>query len=197
MEIMPLLTDSNLHEELEFKDIDHSNQRLYGVKFELCTFINCDFSKTDMAESTFIDCTFISCNLSLANVKQTAFNEVKFKKCKLLGIDFSKCRDFLLAFSFDECILSSCSFASLKIGGTRFNKCMMHDTQFVNTELVGCTFDGCDMTNTFFDHSNLEKADFRNAENYSIDPEINRMKGTIFSRLGLDGLLNKYKLDVR
>lgn len=191
-----MITDSNLHEEIEFKNLDHSNLRLYGIKFELCTFVNCDFSKSDMAESTFIDCKFVNCNLSLANVNHTAFNNASFNKCKLLGIDFSKCRDFLLAFSFYECILSSCVFSNLKIGGTIFEKCIMHDTQFVNTELIGCSFDECDLKNTFFDHSNLEKADFRNALNFAIDPEINKMKGAKFSRIGLEGLLFKYKLDL-
>lgn len=72
----------------------------------------------------------------------------------------------------------------------------MHDTQFVNTELKGCSFDECDLKNTFFDHSNLEKADFTTALNYTIDPEINRMKNAKFSHFGLEGLLTKYKLTV-
>ncbi|MER3329502.1 MAG: pentapeptide repeat-containing protein, partial [Candidatus Kapaibacterium sp.] len=139
----------------------------------------------------------VNCNLSLANVTKTAFNEIHFTKCKLLGIDFSKCREFLLAFSFSDCILSSCSFANLKIGGTKFDNCVMHDAQFVNTELIGCTFEGCDLRDAFFDHSTLNKADFMNANNYAIDPEINRMKGAIFSRIGLEGLLMKYGMDIR
>jgi uncharacterized protein YjbI with pentapeptide repeats len=73
----------------------------------------------------------------------------------------------------------------------------MHDTQFVNTELIGCSFDDCDLRDAFFDHSTLNKADFRNANNFAIDPEINRMKGAIFSRISLEGLLVKYGMDIR
>ena len=73
----------------------------------------------------------------------------------------------------------------------------MHDTQFVNTELIGCIFDECDLKDEYFDHSNLNKADFRNAINFTIDPEINKMKGAIFSRIGLEGLLLKYGLDIK
>lgn len=194
---MSILLEKELHEEVEFKNLIYTNERLYGIKFELCTFVNCDFTKTDMANSTFIECKFVNCNLSLVSVKSTAFNDVKFTKCKLLGIDFSKCRDFLLSFGFDGCILSSCSFANMKIGKTVFENCIMHDTQFVNTELISCTFDGCDLQNAYFSQSNLDKADFRNANNFTIDPEINRMKNSIFSRVGLEGLLVKYKIDMR
>ena len=191
------ITESSYHEDVEFKNIVHSRQKLIGMKFENCRFINCDFSHTDMTDSTFVECTFVNCNLSLAKVTKTAFNVVRFTKCKLLGIDFSKCRDFLLSFGFTDCILSSCSFANLKIGGTQFEKCIMHDTQFVNTELIGCSFDDCDLRDAFFDHSTLNKADFRNAISFAIDPEINRMKGAIFSRISLEGLLVKYGMDIR
>jgi hypothetical protein len=45
-----------------------------------------------------------------------------------------------------------------------------------------------------FNHTNLEKVDFRSTFNYSIDPEVNRLKKTRFSSSGLAGLLNKYDL---
>jgi hypothetical protein len=43
-----------------------------------------------------------------------------------------------------------------------------------------------------FEESNLERADFRTASHYSIDPEMNKLKGAKFSLLGIPGLLDKY-----
>ena len=42
----------------------------------------------------------------------------------------------------------------------------------------------------------LEKADFRGAFNYSLDPELNRIKGARFSPAGLAGLLGKYGIRI-
>jgi fluoroquinolone resistance protein len=42
----------------------------------------------------------------------------------------------------------------------------------------------------------LEKADFRTAYNYSIDPEKNRIKKAKFSIFGVTGLLDKYDIEI-
>jgi hypothetical protein len=42
----------------------------------------------------------------------------------------------------------------------------------------------------------LEKADFRTAFNYSINPETNRIKKAKFSKEGLNGLLDKYDIEI-
>jgi hypothetical protein len=47
-----------------------------------------------------------------------------------------------------------------------------------------------------FEGTNLEKTDFRSAFNYSLDPEINRMKKARFSLPGVTGLLGKYGIEV-
>jgi len=48
--------------------------------------------------------------------------------------------------------------------------------------------------NATFDKTMLEKADFRTAYNYSIDPDNNRIKKAKFSQSGLGGLLHKYDI---
>jgi uncharacterized protein YjbI with pentapeptide repeats len=57
-------------------------------------------------------------------------------------------------------------------------------------------FDNCDFRGAIFDHTNIEKADLRTSYNYSIDPEINRIKKAKFSILGVSGLLNKYDIEI-
>jgi len=47
-----------------------------------------------------------------------------------------------------------------------------------------------------FDKATLEKADFRTAINYSIDPTNNRIKKAKFSLLGVVGLLDKFDISI-
>jgi len=47
-----------------------------------------------------------------------------------------------------------------------------------------------------FIHTNLEKADFRSAFNYSIDPETNRIRKARFSVPAVTGLLDKYDIEI-
>jgi uncharacterized protein YjbI with pentapeptide repeats len=58
------------------------------------------------------------------------------------------------------------------------------------------SFHGCDLLGATFLQTNLEKADFRNAVNYSLDPDQNKVKKARFSAEGLGGLLQKYGIEV-
>ena len=54
----------------------------------------------------------------------------------------------------------------------------------------------CHDTRATFSHTILEKADFRTSFNYSINPEINRIKKAKFSLIGIAGLLDKYDIEI-
>jgi len=62
--------------------------------------------------------------------------------------------------------------------------------------LTNAVFDNCNLSQAIFENTILEKTDFRTSYNYSIDPEINRIKKAMFSIAGLSGLLNKYDIDI-
>ena len=87
-------------------------------------------------------------------------------------------------------------FYNKKLKGTKFKNCSLHEVDFTETDLTNPTFDNCDLMGAIFRNSILEKADLRTAFHFSIDPEANRMKKAKFSRMGLDGLLHKYGIDV-
>jgi hypothetical protein len=53
------------------------------------------------------------------------------------------------------------------------------------------------LTGAVFDRTGLEKADFREALNFRIDPETNRIKGARFDLDGLPGLLVKWGIKVQ
>jgi uncharacterized protein YjbI with pentapeptide repeats len=84
----------------------------------------------------------------------------------------------------------------LKLKNTRFKKCSLQEVDFAGADLTNSAFDGCDLTRTIFDQTILEKADFRTAGNYSIDPTKNRMKKAKFSLPGVLGLLSKFNIEI-
>ena len=65
---------------------------------------------------------------------------------------------------------------------------------FSATDLSASNFANCDLSGAIFDNSILEKTDFRTAYNYSINPEINKIKKAKFSVSGIAGLLDKYDI---
>jgi uncharacterized protein YjbI with pentapeptide repeats len=66
----------------------------------------------------------------------------------------------------------------------------------VQTDFTNASFSECDLRNAIFENTILEKADFRSAINYTLDPEQNRIKGAKFSLQGLPGLLDRYKISI-
>jgi len=65
---------------------------------------------------------------------------------------------------------------------------------FSATDLTASSFLNCDLSRSIFQQTILEKADFRTANNYSLDPESNRIKNAKFSSSWIIGLLDKYKI---
>ena len=184
----------NFVDDTEYKGVDYSEKRLEIGEYDNCTFINCNFSNSDISNIAFIECEFIDCNMSSTRVKNTGFKTVKFTDCKLLGIKFHECDEFLLSMSFNNCQLNFASFYQLKIKNTLFKDCNLTETDFTETDLTNSLFDNCDLTNTVFNASIIEKVDFRTAYNYTIDLEVNKSKKTLFSLNGVQGLLEKYDI---
>jgi uncharacterized protein YjbI with pentapeptide repeats len=97
---------------------------------------------------------------------------------------------------FEVCNLNLSSFYKLKLKNMRFVNCTLHEVDFTEADLTASLFENCDLQRTLFANTNLEKADFRTAFNYSIDPELNRIKKARFSMPGVLGLLSKYNIDI-
>ena len=80
---------------------------------------------------------------------------------------------------------------------THFKNSSLHEVDFTRSDLSSALFDNCDLAKAIFDHTILEKADFRTSYNYSIDPEINRIKKAAFSLPAVTGLLTKYDIVIQ
>lgn len=183
-------------EEKTFNKDDFTKNALTKGEYEFCTFINCDFSGSDLADIKFSECEFIDCNLSLAKLTKTSFRDVKFRSGKMLGLRFENCSEFGLLFGFENCTLNHSSFYQTKLKKTSFKNSQLREVDFTECDLTGTVFDNCDLTMATFEQTILEKADFRTSFNYSIDPEVNRIKKAKFSLPGIAGLLDKYDIEI-
>ena len=190
--------DKNIinHENKEFKQIDYNEKKLRDREFFQCRFIACSFIKSDLKGNHFEDCTFENCNFSMTEIKGVSLRDCKFKGCKLLGIDFTQCNKFAFSLAFDHCILDYSSFYQTKLKNTNFLNCLLKEVDFSESDLTAAIFRNSDLMGAVFSSSILEKADFREAQNISINPEENKLKKAKFSTYQLEGLLHKYGLEI-
>ena len=183
-------------EEKTFDKSDFTQNPLPKGEYESCVFNNCSFSNADLTEVKFVECEFLGCNLSLATLTNTAFRDTKFKDCKMLGLHFENCNKFGLTMGFDNCIINHSSFYQTKQKKTTFKNSQLQEADFTECDLTSSVFENCDLARAAFYNTILEKADFRTSFNYSIDPEINRIKKAKFSLPGIVGLLYKYDIEI-
>lgn len=185
-----------IHIQKTFDKVIWIGKRINNREFEDCVFQNCDFSNSNFSNNTFMDCEFINCNLAMTDLTGTSLKTVRFKDCKLLGIHFSKCTDFLFTVNFQDCVLDYSSFANKKMPKTKFTTCSMKEVNFVGTNLTNSVFENCNLDNAVFNDTQLAGVDFTTAYNYKIDPEFNPMKKAKFSSQGISGLLDKYDIKI-
>lgn len=179
-----------------FEKLIYIDEKVNHKEFEDCIFKNCDFSNSDFSNNTFIDCEFIDCNLSMTKLAGTGLKTLAFRNCKLLGIQFHACDDFLFGVNFQDCMLDYASFANKKMPKTKFNSSSLKEVTFIGTDLTGSSFENCNLERAIFNDSILNGSDFTTAFNYTIDPEFNPMKKAKFSNQGIVGLLEKYDIKI-
>lgn len=114
----------------------------------------------------------------------------------MLGLHFSDCNTFIISLDFKDCHLNLSSFFKLKLKRTKFINCSLQEVDFAEADLSASLFSDCDLLGAVFENTGLEKVDFRTSRNYSLDPDLNRIKKAKFSMPGIAGLLDKYDIDV-
>ena len=187
----------NIIENTNFEKQNYSQVALTKAEYDNCKFVNCVFLDSDLSNVNFTECEFQDCDLSNVNLRHTVLNDVNFSNCKLLGLQFNHCSDFLFSVSFKECNLSLASFYQVKTKGTKFNTCALQQVDFTEAHLTNSQFNDCDFKAAIFERTILEKSDFRTSYNYVIDPEVNKIKKAKFSIPEVLGLLRKYNIEVK
>lgn len=186
----------NIFEDHHFEGTDYTQNGLEKGRYENCVFKDCLLSGSDLSEVVFLECTFRNCDLSMAALKKTALRDVRFQDCKLMGLHFDDCHDFLFKTAFEGCLMNYATFCQFGLKGTVFSHCNLEEADFTAADLTAAEFDHCDLTGAIFEDTILNKADFRTATNYAMDPEKNRLAGAKFSTPGVLGLLVKYGIEV-
>ncbi len=184
-------------EDQVFEKVNFSETPMDKGDYEQCRFEYCDFSNADLKNIHFYKCTFNECNLSMVNVAAVAMKDVQFTSCKMLGVHFENCSDFMFQVGFNNCVLNLSSFYKRQLKKAIFRGCTLHEVDFTDADATAAVFDNCDLTGAIFQDTVLEKADLRTAYNFSINPDINKIKKARFSVHGLVGLLDKYQLDIQ
>lgn len=185
-----------IHLHKTFEKVIYTGQKVASREFENCVFQNCDFSNTAFVSSTFMDCEFVDCNLSMLELSGSSLKNVTFTNCKLLGIAFHVCDDFLFQVRFENCVLDFASFANKKMPKTKFIASSLKEVSFVGAKLKQSDFEKCDLSGTIFNDTDLSECNFTTAKNFQIDPQFNLLKKARFSLNGIPGLLEKYDIKI-
>lgn len=189
--------ESNYHFEEEFYQVNFTeNQTLYG-DYESCKFSHCNFNAIDLSNLKFIDCEFIECNLSLVKLNETSFQQVLFKDSKMIGFNLETCNQFALNISFENCVLNDSSFYLLPLKKTKFSNTTLHNVDFSNTDLSHSFFINCDFSNAIFDQTDLRQTNLKTSYNFRINPNENQLKGAIFSKDNLEGLVQHLGIKIQ
>ena len=162
--------------------------------FEGCRFIHCDFGGTDLSGINFTECIFEDCNLSGCKILQTTFNDARFVRCKMLGLHFESASQYLFTVGFAHSTLDLCSFYQCKMKKTAFSQCSLQEVDFTESLLTEAVFEDCNLRDAKFENTVLEKADLRTAINYSINPDLNKIRKARFAYPAVLALLDKYDL---
>lgn len=183
-------------EDRRFDKEDFSKNMLPTGVYDNCVFNACNFEKAILSNCQFCDCNFTDCNLSMTDLGSAVLNDVRFVDCKMMGIHFDRCSEFIFLTAYKGCNLNHSSFYARKLKKTIFDNCTLQNADFTGSDLTSAIFNQCDLLNTKFENTVLEKADLRTSFNFAINPDQNRMKKAKFSLQGLPGLLHRYDLNI-
>ncbi len=197
MKIESDLLDNDFFEDEIFSGIHLcQNTKLTKVEFHGCTFINCKFSKVIFFDCRFENCIFQNCDLSSILIKYSVFDGVLFEESKLTGIQWADV-GIPLDVKFRQCFLNYCSFIGVDLRETEMTNCIIKEADFSETNLSKSNCRYSDFSGARFANTNLEYTDLSYASNYSIHPDGNKLKKTVFSSPDVLSLLDAYDIVIK
>ena len=167
-----------------FEDLELKEELVEGVFFRECTFVKCRFYELKIKNCTFRDCVFEDCTILSCRFQYTDASGNGFRRCTLVGMDWTQVlreKSAALPFlHFDECTLKYNSFYHLKLRKFDFSGCDLSGSFFEGCEMAESKFRDAELQDTAFTDNNLMGADFRQARNYALSVENNRLKKARF-----------------
>jgi len=197
MKIESDLFDIDFFEDEIFSELHlPQNTKLTEVEFHCCTFINCKFSKVIFFDCRFENCRFQNCDLSSILIKHSVFDDVLFEESKLTGIQWAD-SGIPLDVKFRQCSLNYCSFIGVDLRGTEMTHCKIKEADFSDANLSKSNCRYSDFIGARFANTNLQYTDLSYASNYSIHPDGNKLKKTVFSSPDVLSLLDVYDIVIK
>lgn len=184
------MTEEKMIEKINFT-VNELDDEYYN-----CIFVSCNFSNLSFEKTMFDNCEFRTCDFTLTKFKET-ISSSKFIECKMVGADFTKLNKFSNQITFIKSQLDYATFINIKLQNTYFKECKLLETSFDDSDLSKSVFERCDLERTSFVGTNLEKVDFSTAFNYSINPNLCKLKKAIFSSNGLRGLVDYLNIEIK
>ena len=183
---MTAIEDGQQYEGMTFTAEVMPGQTFTRTDFIACLFDRCVFTGGTFSHCSFTDCRFTGCDLSLARVPGSRFTDTRFHASKLLGVDWTKAGDaviskLFLSVHFDDCLLNYATFFGLTLRRGRFAGCIAREVDFREADLTEANCTTTDFAGSKFHHTNLTKADFRHATDYTINPATNTVTKAHFS----------------
>lgn len=169
---------------------------LKGARFDACTFQGVNWADKDLRGARFENCTWVDCDLSNVRTLGWGLQIVRFEGCKLVGVNFSICNELGLNVHFDGCILDAANFEGMDLRQVSWSGGRAREVDFTGANCEKVVFEGLDLAGASFERTRLERADFRTATGWRIQPDQNRIRHAKFRRDQLEGLLMGWELDL-
>lgn len=179
--------------EKKFEELDLRNIVIENNKFENCTFTRNNMNGSSFKNCWFSDCIFEQSDLSNVQFASSDLRSITFKECKLVGVSWIVTKS-LMHTNWQDCILSYGNFSGLDLRKSIMKGCKAHEIDLAETNLNDAILCGTDFAAARFANTNLTKADLRQAINYAIRPDSNKIKKARFSLPEATSLL--YGLDI-
>ncbi|MCU0513781.1 MAG: pentapeptide repeat-containing protein [Anaerolineae bacterium] len=169
-----------------FKKTQAGKEIIRESTFQECTFSHCNFSEAQFYACRFLKCRFEECNMKLAKVADTTLAGVTFLHCNLMGIHWSEANwdewaTKLSAIVFDHCVLEYSVFLGLELRQLRMTNCNAREINLAETDLTEADLSGTDFAGAIFLKTNITRANFVGARNYTLNVMDNKCKGARFS----------------
>ncbi|HEX2867362.1 MAG TPA: pentapeptide repeat-containing protein [Ignavibacteriales bacterium] len=172
-----------------------SNGELREREFTGCSFENINFEKSKFKYVRFEDCTFNKCNMGLIKITGSRFIDCTFKDCKMLGINWQEAEG-PVEIKINRCTLDYSVFYGLDLRRIEITESIAKEVNFENADLSRGNFNGTDFYLSKFKNTNLSSADLRDARNYDINPEFNKIKKARFSMPEVMTLLQCFDIEI-
>lgn len=164
-------------EPVKYTHCDGSNLAIRKCTFDTQIFTDCDFSRIDASDSTFINCLFFNCIFHNANFyKSTFIGSAIINDDKLSNEDSST--------------LSGTGMSQTKFKNSDLNKSML-----INLNLDGCSFrhsifDDAILNNVSVIYTSFEDAYFKGCKIDKLDLRKSACRGVIFINCEIENYIS-------